>query len=327
MAVARGAVARVIWIDFNAMPIQGAGDVVSAALQKADKVFRFTFATSHDKETARAYQEYGTTIFGCASPTREFFASEAARYPVEIVIAIANKVLQKVWSKPTATVRLTHRNGTDLRAEVRAEDWLGDVSNPDYKWDVPGLYPRNFPGAIVGVLPPAKGEGMVRYHAYAGGIGICNDLRLTFEDNKCVKIQGGPEADRLRSLIAGVPHANTLVEIMFGVHPKIRAEAPLDQKPVPAEAERRAGTVHVAIGTRPWWGHMMRQSPTKVNRHLDGFIAGPSLYLDDEPIIMDGQLQALKDPEVRDVASRYGEPDQLLRVVSAPAPRGFEQGD
>lgn len=326
-AAAQGANARVIWIDFNPVPVQGAGPAVSAALQQADKVFRFTFATSHDKETARAYQEYGTTIFGCASPTREFFASEAARYPVELILAIGRKVLEKVWSKPTAMLRLTHENGSDFRCEVRSEDWVGDCANPHFKWDVPGVYPRNFPGAIVGVLPPRNAEGVIKFHAYAGGIGMCQDLRLTYENNKCVKIQGGPEADQLRALIKDVPHANTVVEVMWGLHPRIRPDAPLDQKPIPSEAERRAGNVHVAIGNRPWWGHMMKLPPTKVNRHLDGFITGASLYIDDEPIIDEGYLCVLDDPEVREIASKYGDPRRLLQVSGVATHRGFEQGD
>ena len=313
MAQAQGANVQVIWMSYNPVPIQGAGRSVTAALQKADKYLRFNFATSHDKETQSAVMEYGLSVYGVASPTREFFASEAARYPVELLLAMDRKLIQRIYQKPRAVVRLTHENGTDLRAEGAAEDWLSTYGNADLKWDIPGQYPRILPGCVIGLAPPEKGEGVVHFHAYAG-IGV-SDLCLTYENNKCVKIEG-PQAGRLQELIKDLPGANELVEIMFGLHPRIRPEASLDQKPIPSEAERKAGNVHVAIGNRPWRGHLMRTTPTKRGVHLDGFIVKPSLYIDDEPLILDGHNTILDDPEIREIASRFGDPARLLTETS-----------
>lgn len=306
---AQGANCQVIWMGYNPVPIQGAGRSVTAAIQRADKYLRFNFATSHDKETQAAVMEYGASVYAVASPTREFFASEAARYPVELVLAMGRKLNEKIYQKRHATVRLTHENDTDLRAESAAEDWVNNCDNPEYEWERPAVYPRTFPGAIVGLVPPQKGEGVVRFHAFAG-IGRC-DLRLTFENNKCVKIEG-PEAKRLEELIKDIPMANELIEIMFGLHPRIRPEAAIDQRPIPSEAERKAGNVHVAIGNRPWNGHLMRCIPTEKGMHLDGFIVKPTLYIDDEPIILKGHNTILDDPEIREVASQFGDPTRLL---------------
>lgn len=316
MVQAQGANVQVIWISHNPIPLQGAGRSVTAALERADKYLRLNHATGHDKETQTAVMAYGLSVFGVASTSREFFASEAARYPIELVLAMGRKQIEKIFKKRRVKVRLTHENGTDLRAEGAAEDWVCDYCNPDFTWEVEGsrmggVYPRQFPGAMVGLVPPLNGEGVVQFHAYAG-IGR-SDLRLTYKDNKCVKIEG-PEASRLQELIKDVPMADTLVEIMFGLHPRIRPEATIDQKPIPTEAERKAGNVHVAIGNRPWGRHFMKAHtpPGKIGRHLDGFIVKPSLYIDDEPVILKGHNTILDDPEIRKIASQYGDPARLL---------------
>ncbi|MFR1638534.1 MAG: hypothetical protein ACLSVD_04755 [Eggerthellaceae bacterium] len=45
------------------------------------------------------------------------------------------------------------------------------------------------------------------------------------------------------------------------------------------------GTVHIAFGTNASFG-----SVTKADCHLDGIILNPTLYLDDECIIREGEF-------------------------------------
>lgn len=319
VASAQGAHVNVVWIPYNPIPVQGAGKSVSYALMQADKVFRLCWAVSHDKSSAYSYQMYGTSFFGCARPQRDFFASRAATFPIELTFAIARRQIERIWEFGRGhVVRVVHPNGTDLRAYGDPEDWVVDGVKPLSRrrgWlepkDIPGAYPNNFPGIVVGLVPPHGGQGMVKYESFAG-IGATPDMTLTFDEGRAIQIRGGVEAARLRELIQGVPGGNTMVEIMWGLHPKIRADAPIDQVPIPTEAERFAGNLHVAIGNRPWFGHVMRLEQSRVQRHLDGFMRKPSVYIDDEPIIENGYPLVLQDAEVRKVAAKYGDPDELL---------------
>jgi hypothetical protein len=47
-------------------------------------------------------------------------------------------------------------------------------------------------------------------------------------------------------------------------------------------------------------------------------MAFPNLYADGRPVIVDGHLLALDDPQVRAVAERFGNPDELLREDWVP---------
>ena len=147
-------------------------------------------------------------------------------------------------------------------------------------------------------------------------MGITKEIKLTYKDNRCVAIEGGQEAEKAKTMIEGVPFGDYVVEIMFGVNPKIRSNAPLDQKPIPNESERRSGRIHIAIGNRPLrgklWEEMKDVKRPYKGSHLDGFLVKPSLYINDEPIIKDGHLTVLDDPEVIKIAKKYGDPKELL---------------
>jgi hypothetical protein len=54
----------------------------------------------------------------------------------------------------------------------------------------------------------------------------------------------------------------------------------------------------------------------KIIRHFDMMF--PTLTADGRPVIEDGHLVALDAPEVRKVAERYGDPDDLLREDWVP---------
>jgi hypothetical protein len=56
----------------------------------------------------------------------------------------------------------------------------------------------------------------------------------------------------------------------------------------------------------------MRTEQSSQQRHLDGFITHPSIYLNDEPFIENGYAPILQDKNVRRVAAKYGDPDELL---------------
>lgn len=329
-AVAKAQKANVVvsWIEFNPLQTQGGGKIIEWALKGADKVLRFTFAISHDKGTVEACQEYGVRLYGVTNPTSDFFASEAAQFPVPLILEIAKETVHRARSH--TKIHITHENGTDLWAEGRPENWGsatrprdfgGDYKDWDYDTELPGNYPMTFPGEVVGLIPPDTANGVAVYHAYSR-VGVCKTpLKLTFKDCYFINVEGGDEATVLRNVIHGVPHANYLEEIMFGLHPKARNI--LDQKPLPNEAERRAGNLHLGNGNR----RLMSMKPfadndlgrvfapketSKAQLHLDGFILNPTITIGDDVLIDKGRLTVLDSPRIREIAREYGDPDKLL---------------
>jgi len=70
--------------------------------------------------------------------------------------------------------------------------------------------------------------------------------------------------------------------------------------------------IHLAIG----WSfhfHRGRPQPELPSNHRDFEIYLPTYYLDGVKIVDNGHLLALDDPEIREVAAKYGDPDLLLR--------------
>ncbi len=317
--VARAQKANVVvsWIEFNPIQAQGGGKIIEAALKGTDKLLRFTFSLSHDKGTVEACQEFGLRMYGVANPTKEFFASEAATFPIPLIIEISRETVQR--ARASKQVHITDDKGTDLWAEGRPENWGCDIRPKDFEgnylnWDydtnLPGNYPMTFPGAHTGLIPPENGNGVTVFDAFSR-IGICKTpLKLTFKDNYFIKVEGGDEADTLKSMIEGVPHANFFVEIMFGLHPKTRNI--LDQKPIPNEAERRAGNLHIGVGNRRVMSMRPFKVTSKIQYHFDGFILNPTITIGDDVLVNKGRLTVLDSPRIRELAKEYGNPDKLL---------------
>jgi hypothetical protein len=76
---------------------------------------------------------------------------------------------------------------------------------------------------------------------------------------------------------------------------------------------RRAGVVHFGIGSPPSRaaGNLAEAAPL----HTHGHIFFPTMMFDAEPIIIDGHLVALDDPQIQKLAERFGDPKALLMEV------------
>jgi hypothetical protein len=96
---------------------------------------------------------------------------------------------------------------------------------------------------------------------------------------------------------------------------------------------RRAGVIHCGLGTRwrsseeVWAGER-----GLLYGHLHVHLMSATLVVDtpkgEVPVIEKGRLSAYDDPEVRDLAARYGDPDQLLHDDWVPEIPGITvEGD
>lgn len=127
-------------------------------------------------------------------------------------------------------------------------------------------------------------EGTVVVDGVMLGIGVPGQVKepITWhmKGGKCVKIEGGAEADRLREVISGVENADIIGEFAFGVSEK----APLG---TPSE-KGRIGTVHFALGDN----HNAYPGGQNVSElHLDGVCLNATMQIVDngEYILRDGE--------------------------------------
>jgi len=192
---------------------------------------------------------------------------------------------------------LTNRLGARLdgRSQVRITTQLGtdlvmDISGRAVKRDT-GLFhqPRetgNLPAGECYVAPiEDRTNGVFVVDKSYPGILIDEPIRLTVEHGRVVDIQGGREAQRLLEIIRDGeqrPHGEgcrVVCELGIGTNPNARLQGNV------LTDEKVMGTVHIAIG------HNALASYGGQNRapiHLDGVIGDPTLIVDGDVLIKDG---------------------------------------
>lgn len=153
----------------------------------------------------------------------------------------------------------------------------------------PGVYREpgasgNFPSGEAYIAPLEDGaHGTAIIDGSMVGIGTLSEpMRVTIEHGRLTSIEGGdaqgPYAERL-SVLFEQPDNGTIAELGIGTNEAAKLCG------IILEDEKLYGTVHIAFGTNTSFG-----GTTKAACHLDGIILRPTLYLDDDCVIRDGEL-------------------------------------
>jgi len=105
-------------------------------------------------------------------------------------------------------------------------------------------------------------------------------IHWTLEGGKCVKIEGGAEAERLRQAIDGVENATIVGEFAFGTSEKAPYGTPSEKG--------RIGTVHLALGDNH---NAYPGGQNHCSLHLDGVFLNATLQIVDDGtyIVKDGE--------------------------------------
>lgn len=153
----------------------------------------------------------------------------------------------------------------------------------------PGVYRKpgacgNFPSGEAYIAPLENGaNGTVVIDGSMVGIGMLeNPLKATLESGRLVKIEGedrrGAYRERLEVLFESSENA-TIAELGIGTNEAAKLCG------IILEDEKVYGTVHIAFGTNTSFG-----GTNKAGCHYDGVIVKPTLYLDDECVIKEGEF-------------------------------------
>jgi leucyl aminopeptidase (aminopeptidase T) len=105
-------------------------------------------------------------------------------------------------------------------------------------------------------------------------------IRWTLEGGKCVNIEGGAEAEKLRQAIEGVENATVIGEFAFGTSEKAPFGTPSEKG--------RIGTVHLALGDNH---NAYPGGQNHCSLHLDGVFLNATLQVVDDGtyIVKDGE--------------------------------------
>lgn len=281
---------------------------VARAIQAADVVLFFSRypALLHSKAGKRAMLEYGLRIVPVIANTMKILASEWARFPVELQLLLHRKSLEPF--EESREVRVTGRNGTEISGQ--APETVSTVNRerlfPGLGWH--GIWPGECGPCLV---PMRNMNGLVVVDVLPGFQGFLREkVRLVIRDSVIQEISGGEEAGWFEKFIGDSvkkgSDANVLHELQWGVNPRgdiHRGVLTCEDDEV--EISRAARTMHFGFGSG------------QKNFHWDVLIIDRfDITVGETPVYRDGRLVFLDDPEVRQAAGRYGDPDQVLAELT-----------
>ena len=312
----RGANASVLWIDEKAEPHQWRiPPVVKAAIAACDVFINFSYDIVFEEmvELKRYLWENKFLMVRNMATTAPLLNTAWAQTPHELVSEIRYQAAVPI--EPGQPWQLTDDNGTHLEGVIEAP------YNPNHPWftnytirrEEGGAY-RPWPEWVVPPIYLSKTSGVFIFDImlswWSRYIGISpyfeEPIRLTIDNGRMVKIEGGHEATALKKFLESmVPRVGDGVYdfrcLHFGVHPQANVGA----HQCPNLLYRRmiehahSSNIHVHIGAPPatddypYW------------MHCTGDIRTATFRVGETVIHDRGFLKALEHPKVLEIAQKY----------------------
>jgi hypothetical protein len=268
----------------------------------------------------------------------EHFLSPSTTYPLDLHLLINHKTWEFIWEKARGgRARLKDPEGTDISWTYWEEYYdgtrYGFAANPRHGH----LFGHPIPPIIAKEDAAGVVAGTTSHFTRA-----FPNVQVELEAGQIVKATGGGKyGDAWRDLLEESrktlypcfprPGLFYLWEVAIGTNPKISRPKHIERHSSGGfEWERRrSGVIHMGFGTlwrsaeEKWAGeqgllyghlHIHLLFPTLVVTAKDGT---------EYTVIRDGRLTAMDDPEVRQLASKYGDPDEILKEDWIPPVPGI----
>lgn len=243
-----------------------------------------------------------------------------AQFPVDLLGEIIRATSRLLPESGDFTLRITDPRGTDFRIPYtdrmlqhmkRHNRWRGhNVADQDgcYVHYLPTHGPNLFEPSMVGLQPEDRiGIAGTVWAQWAVGFDkpFVSPIGVEFRDDVVHAVHGdGFEADVMRDYLIG----GTLEEVGCGHNPK----APrFDIYPA---GPNSPGALHFGINALKPSDYLRRVMPNweEPHIHMDLVSFDSTVVAGNRTIVEDGYLLSLRDPAVRALAERYGDPVDLL---------------
>lgn len=257
------------------------------ALKQADLVVDLVFMLWSDEQ--HAIQAAGARVLTCIEPKellRQMFPTEDQRRRVEF----SSKLITAA-----RTMRITSEAGTDVTYQLGAYPVVEQYGYTDQagRWDA-------WPGGFVFTAGKADGvDGTVVIDAgdiiaapFRGYLE--SPIRLTIEKGMIVAIDGGVDAEQMRTYLASFndPRAYAVSHIGWGINENVSwTSLKTTLRSMGQEARAYYGNVMFATGPNTELG-----GDNDTPAHMDIPLRNCSLYLDDQQILDKGEFAL---PELR----------------------------
>jgi leucyl aminopeptidase (aminopeptidase T) len=214
-----------------------------------------------------------------------------ARLPPDVYYAIMRRVAQIMGSGDD--IRLTTPAGTDLT-------FKNVTLTPDDGPLVAGGW-RPFPYGGVNFYPESCDGVFVVEDSTVTGVPE-ERLAVTMRDNIVAEIEGGIAAEQLRRF---GPQGYYMRHALIGVNPKVRIAGGSQ-----FEREKHAGAFYLGIDGLTEDGRADPSQPGYA--HCDCQFDRPTVTVGDTVLSHEGRLRVLEEPDIREVAARFGPPEIVL---------------
>jgi leucyl aminopeptidase (aminopeptidase T) len=244
---------------------------VAEAMAAADVVLAPTVQSlSHTAARKRA-SEAGARIATLPGVTEEMLARVMSADMAELRRRGA-EVAARLDAAEEATI--TCPNGTDLRLDLRGRNAIPDAGELTER----GAF-GNLPCGE-GFIPPAGGHGILMIDGSLAGIGLAEEpVQLVVEAGHLTSARGGQGMAFMDLLTEHGEDGTNVAELGIGTNEKAILTGNI------LEDEKILGTAHVAFGASAAIG-----GNVQVPVHLDCVVTKPSVELDGEPLVREGEL-------------------------------------
>lgn len=258
----------------------------------------------------------------------EHFLQRSTVYPLDLHLLINHKTWDFIWDKGRGgRARLTDAEGTDLSWTY----WQEYYDGSRYGFEPSPRHGHLHSHPTTPIIAKEDAVGVV-----AGTTShFCRAfprIQVELEAGQIVKVTGGAgyggawrdlleEGKRIQYPCFPRPGLFYLWEVAIGTNPKITRPSHVERHSSGGfEWERRrSGVIHMGFGTR-WRGPEERWAGERglLYGHLHIHLLFPTLVITakdgkEYTVIRNGRLTAMDDPEVRKLATQYGDPDELLK--------------
>ncbi len=250
---------------------------IAAAMKNSDVIFIPTLKSIAHTEATQKAKESGVRVVTIAEVTDDMLISGGIEANFEEQAVITKKIASMLTVAKKAELFTKKGTKLSLNLEGRTGRAITGLATQ------PGGYasPPNIEASIAPIEEDTN--GVIVIDGSISGIGLVSSpVKIIFEKGRAVKIEGGPEADKLKSTLAstGDPNVYFAAEFGLGLNPFCTPKGLL------LEDEGTFGSAHIALGSNIDFGGKLR-TPL----HIDNIMCNVSVKLDKTLVFEEGKLK------------------------------------